>query len=64
MVFRPKGLKFFHFFRIDLPVSHGEDFMGCLDCGLLWSSVDGQKLERLLAKHGTRNSKVALKIKE
>jgi DNA-directed RNA polymerase subunit RPC12/RpoP len=59
-VFRPGGLKLLTLIGSDLRVSNGDRFYACLDCGLLWSSIDNRKLVRIIEKHGNIKTKQRL----
>ncbi|MFC1451913.1 hypothetical protein ACFLSJ_01050 [Verrucomicrobiota bacterium] len=63
-VFRPRGLKPLTLTGSDLRVRGGQKYRACLECGLLWSSVDAQKLARVLSRNGTAKTKARLGLGE
>lgn len=50
--FIPDGLKKFTLFDPGIAIIGGEEFLACLDCGLLWSHVDHKKLTHSVKKNG------------
>ena len=49
--FYPKGIRFFTLSR-SVPLSNGQLFYACTDCGHVWSKVDAKELRELLEKSG------------
>ena len=61
--FRPKELKPFSLFRINVRVKKN-NFAACGECGLIWSVVKTGELTEVIAKSGRKNIKNILGIKE
>ena len=59
-VFRPHGLKPITLTGSDVPV--GSTFNACLDCGLLWTSIDKDKLATVLINHGKKSTRTKLNL--
>lgn len=49
--FYPKGIRFLTLSK-SVPLSNGQLFYACIDCGHAWSKVDAQELRELLEKSG------------
>jgi hypothetical protein len=49
--FYPKGIRFLTLSK-SVPLSNGQLFYACTDCGHVWSKVDAQDLRELLEKSG------------
>ncbi len=58
-LFFPKGLRFFTFSRF---VELQERFYACLECGLVWSHVDGDELKNLIKKSAKPETRENLKL--
>ena len=63
-VFRPKGLKALSMTGTDIHLPDGDAFSSCLDCGLIWSKIDHEKLEKVIRKKGTERTKKSLGFTE
>ena len=50
--FRPDGLKKFMLLDPSVAIRGRETFAACLDCGLLWSHIDREKLLKSIRKNG------------
>jgi len=59
-VFRPDGLKPIRLMGSDVPAN--DNFYACLDCGLLWSTIDKTKLTEVLRKKGKTSTKEKLEL--
>ena len=51
-VFRPEGIR--HFASSGTDVRIAGHFTGCMDCGLLWSTINKEKLKKVLSKQGKK----------
>ena len=60
--FRPQGLRFFCVTVSDLKPKQGKKVVACLDCGLLWSALDPDRLVSLMTKKGTRKTRKKLRL--
>ena len=49
--FYPKGIRFLTLSK-SVPLSNGQLFNACVDCGHAWSKVNTQELRELLEKSG------------
>ena len=49
-VFRPRKLRLLAWTGTDVPIGSGQT--ACLDCGLLWSSIDKLALAEVIARKG------------
>jgi hypothetical protein len=61
--FRPKELKPFAFFGINIRVKKN-DFSVCAKCGLVWATIDPAELVKVVAKNGRKNLKELIGVKE
>ena len=57
--FYPDGVRFFTA-RKSVPLANGQQFLGCIQCGLVWSQVDPEELVELLQKRGTAQAQAAI----
>jgi hypothetical protein len=48
--FRPDGLPFMAIFNANVPLQN--KFFACSFCGLIWSNIDNQKLQRFISSRG------------
>lgn len=46
--FRLSSIPFFAIFNTNVPVAN--NFLACTFCGLIWSKIDNQQLQRVVAK--------------
>lgn len=63
-VFRPEELKTLILNNCDIRVPDGDRFRACLNCGLLWSTIDNKKLTAVLKKHGKEKVKQRLGLSD
>ena len=61
--FRPKELKPFALFGVNVRVKKN-DFSACLECGLVWATVNSGALTEVVIKNVRKNIKEKLQIKE
>lgn len=61
LYFRPKGLKPFTLTGTD--VGFKNRCASCLDCGLVWSEVSGEKVESVIKSKGTDATKQKFGVK-
>jgi hypothetical protein len=48
--FRPSGFPLFAIFRTNIQLQN--NFLACSFCGLIWSNIDNQELQRFVANKG------------
>ena len=61
--FRPKGLKPFSLFGINVRVKRNK-FAACGKCGLVWAGIDTEELTKVVAESGRKNIKKILGAKK
>ncbi len=57
--FRPAGLKLVTLSRADAKIDG--KFQACVDCGMLWSSVEPKVIQEIMQTSGTARSRERLK---
>lgn len=57
--FYPLNVKYF-IVQPSVPIRSGHVFNACLNCGLLWSNIDSQKLRQLLLKRGRNEENLTM----
>lgn len=61
--FRPKGLKLITVSGADVPLRNST-FTACSECGLLWSEVAAEDLQKVLSKSGNKKTRQKLEASE
>ncbi len=61
--FRPRELRPFALFGIHVRVKKN-DFFACTECGFVWTTIDAEKLTKLIAKNCRKSLKKKLGLEK
>lgn len=57
--FRPRGLKLLTAGAAHVPITD-KTFIACAECGLLWTRIDPEKLQRVVRESGSKSAREKL----